>query len=58
MSEAILDAARGLCSGLLVGAMFAIAGAPIPAPRTIGGVLGVAGVAAGWALALRVKGLL
>lgn len=58
MSEVVFDAARGLCSGLLVGALFVLAGAPIPAPPTIGGVLGVAGVAAGWAFALHVKGLL
>lgn len=57
MSETILDAVRGLCSGLLVGAVFAMVGAPIPAPPTIGGVLGVAGVAAGWAFVLHVRGL-
>lgn len=57
MNAAALDALRGLFSGLVVGAAFAMVGAPIPAPPTLGGVLGVVGIAVGWAFVVHVKGL-
>ena len=35
--------------GALVGLLFALAGLPVPAPSSLAGVLGVAGLWAGWA---------
>jgi XapX domain-containing protein len=46
----------GLVTGALVGAVFALAGAQAPAPPTAAGVVGVAGIAAGYALVRWLKG--
>ncbi len=48
MSSNIVLATLALCTGFLAGAAFAAVGAPIPAPPTATGVLGIVGIYLGF----------
>lgn len=43
-----------LVAGFAVGAVFSLMGAPVPAPPTLTGVLGIAGLTLGYIVAARV----
>ncbi len=51
MSGVVLLCALSLASGCVLGICFALIGLPIPAPPTLPGVLGVAGVFIGYLIA-------
>jgi XapX domain-containing protein len=46
---------KALVTGVLVGVVFAIVKSPIPAPPTIAGILGIAGISFGFAIASSFK---
>ncbi len=48
MSANLVLATLALCTGFLAGAAFAAVGAPIPAPPTAAGVLGIVGIYLGF----------
>lgn len=48
MSTNLVLATLALCTGFLAGAAFAAVGAPIPAPPTTAGVLGIVGIYLGF----------
>lgn len=45
----------GLLTGLVVGAIFAVTRAPIPAPKDLAGVVGIAGIVVGYWLVMRFR---
>lgn len=47
------EIAQALALGGVVGAVFALARLPVPAPQTIAGVMGIVGLYVGWTLISR-----
>lgn len=51
----MVEVAKALGLGVVVGVVFGMAGQPVPAPGTIAGVAGVIGLFVGWAIVAKVK---
>lgn len=51
-----LDIIKSMVAGLVVGGVFGIAGLPVPAPPTVAGIIGIIGLAVGYALVIYFKG--
>lgn len=52
----MIEVIVSLLTGAAVGAAFSLAGAAVPAPPTIAGVTGIAGIALGYAIMQNVRG--
>lgn len=51
----LLNVLRSLAVGVVAGGVFGVAGLPVPAPPTVAGIIGIVGLAVGYAVALSFK---